>query len=401
MRVSDKPVLERESAAALDRVFTVGSRSSGGWLLLLMAGWGTAVVMGAACLGGVTVPALFLLGFGLALAGIGHALVFGRQNVFEVAVGPAGVTLRSVDGSVVTLPLGFFSEARHEVVTSQSSGSGTTTTTTTNHYVRLFKRDGGRIDLGQQGNEQRARRLAHDLSNALWAATEQVGAKVASAEDALEILQDTTLVHAHREGEVGDADYRSAPQDGALSVRWSLRPSHGMVVPGILTPLGVATGVLAISMKMAPVPGAIFAGLLAAFALFNLGRNLRDAGLSQLVRVGAKDLTIARLRGESEVERRVIPLEAITAVDFTHKTDVLGSTLALRMDGARNADAALAEVKPADLGSALAALRGAAEDRRRTVQVPLGRLKLGDRMRVDLAVSTEIARRTGRNPSEV
>lgn len=362
-------------------------------IVMLLFGLVVAGICGLSLLGGPSAFSFALFGFGLAFTGGGYAVATNRQGLRRLTIGPEGATILSRDGSSATLPCAVLEGARVHMVTQRTSSSGSSTTSVT-YYVHLRKRDGGAIDLGAQRNQAEAQRLAADITAALERSRP---ATEPAPQDAVAILRGSPHLTVRREDGEASADYRRAARPGDLVISWSLRPTQSEVVPAVLVPLGFVSALWGIQLENRSPFVLVLAVAVAALFLFILVRLVTRLGASQVLRISDAELTAAELRGGRPADKKSIPLPEITAVDFSLSTTTIGGTLQLRRNHAKL-------VQPPEspgAGALVDLVKQAIDLHRNSVNIPLGRLPFGDRVRVDLAVSAEIAQRTGRNDADL
>ena len=387
------------SSPPQEETFVLRRTSGVGPALLLVAGIVVSLFCGLASIAALTTVGLFFTGFGLMMTGIGCALLFGRQAISDVSVGPPGVTLHCSDRSSVTLPHAAVSDVRVRTVTSSTTSTstdGSTSTSRSVHYaIELRKRDGGAIELGQRRHEGEAQQIASGLT---WAIERAATATTPAAPtDPVALLANSPFVRATRKGNEGAADYRKAAKQGPLEVEWSLRPAASTVLVTTFMPAGFACAAYGFHLQGTSSAPAIIAAILAALFPVLLVRHALDARLTQVLRVDDESLTIEKRRGERRKEQRKIPLTSVTAVDFSHSQEIVGGVLVVRLDDQKAPSDFVASAGP----GLFAALRGIVAYSRSAVQVPLGRLPFGDKVRVDLAIGAEIASRTARDEGQI
>lgn len=415
-----------EPSPARDEVFALGLPGKVGPVLLLAGGVGLMLLFGLASLASPGVVSLFFTGFGMLMVAFGWAMLFGRQNLVQLRIGLDGVTLSSSDASSATLPHAAVTDACVQEIRTTSTSTGSSASKTSIHYeIHLQKRDGGFISLGKRGKEPEAQELATGINAALLRhrpshlatgaggaagsgdatdsdaadkddapeRADRAGASGAAPADPMILLSRCSMVQAHRERAEGRADYRVSAREGPLVLEWSLRPTSVSIVPGIFAPSGMGCALYGFHLHDGNglVLGASV--FLFAIALFILARQIRDWGLVQRIRVDEEGLVIEKRRGETRAEQHRIPLGSVVAIDFSHTHDAMGGMLAVRTDGGPSVQK-LAETSRQGVFSALRGILAYARD---TVHVPLGRLPFGDKVRVDLALGAEIARRTARD----
>lgn len=341
-----------------------------------------------------SVFSLFFLGFSMIGTAVLWALTFGGEEIHTIDLAKDGVVLHSVDGSSVKIPRRALSHASVELVVT-ATGKGQKTIA--NHHVHLHKRDGGVIDLGLREDERSASALATAMNGDL-ARGDRLGPGAMVPVGATAHLEGARSVTFRRDEGTARTDYRTAPGDPTLALEWSLRPQHRVVVPGLLAPLGFACASLGMWLEkglwMAGVMGVI-ALLIEAGLVFGFVRRL---GRSQVLRVGARELSIEEHQGGNCVVRKAIPLEDIHAVDFSVEANRLGGDLHVRTADAERPPRVEDSDSPEE---AVQRIRDAVKFHRAGQRIDLGRLSFGDKVRVDLAVSAEIAQRTGRNEAEL
>lgn len=366
-----------------------------------MGGLALAAIAGLSVLGERSAFGFLLCGFGVALTGGGYALAFARQSLRELTIGPQGATLVSADGSSVTVPCAISKGARvHEVVqstTSTSSGGSTSRSVSRQYFVHLQKQDGGVIDLGQQRDQATAERLAAEVTAALDRF--RPAAEASAPLDPLALLSESSHLSARRQGEEA-ADYRKAAKPGDLVVEWSLRPQHFEAVPALLLPLAFALALYGFHLREGSGLLLALAAVLLGLDLFLVVRFLTRLGVSQVLRIDERQLSIEKHRGGRRVEHQAVPLDTVTAVDFSLQSNTLGGVLQLRLNEAK-APAPPPGAEGPSLGALASVVKQAVHLHRNSVNVPLGRLPFGDRVRVDLAVSAEIAQRTARDEASL
>jgi hypothetical protein len=289
-------------------------------------------------------------------------------------------------------------EARvHEVIqttTTTTSSDSTSQSTSMQYFVHLRKLDGGVIDLGQQRDEDHAQRLALDVTAALERF--RPAAEAPAPADALAILGDGGHLSVRRQGGEASADYRTAAGPGELIIEWSLRPKHFEVVPALLLPLAFAVALYGFHLRDGSRALLALTALFLGLGLFLIVRFVTRLNVSQVLRIDDERISIEKHRGGQRIEHQAVPLDAVTAVDFSLLSNVLGGTLQLRLNEARTPEPPPGAERSSP-GALASLVKQAVHLHQNSVSVPLGRLPFGDRVRVDLAVSAEIAQRTSRS----
>lgn len=389
---------EAPEPASPEQTFRLRESSIVLGVVLLVVGVPLAGLGGLALLAGPGTLSCLLAGFGLAFGGAGYAVIFQRQSIRQVTVGPAGIRIDANDGSSATLPCAAVKGATmHEVVTSSTSSSSGQRTTSVTYHVQLDKLDGGAITLGAQPDQGEAYRLAVDMTAAIERSR---GAGDTAPKDALAILSEARGIAARRDDGEGSADYRTAARRGDLVIGWSLHPRHYEVVPALCVPAGFALAIYGFSFENRTPFLLVMAVAVTALFLFLFWHLLRRAGASQILRISDAELTAFEQRGSRRADEKTLPLATIAAVDFSLTSQAMGGELQIR----RHDAAVPALPAPSDFASldgVVTLAKKALDVHRNTVKIPLGRLPLGDRIRVDLAVSAEIAQRTARDDAEL
>lgn len=394
-RTRAEPARAAADPASPDRLYNLGASTKGAPLFLVAGALGMAYCAYESLVR-PSLPSHFFLGFLMIGTAIAYALSFGAETIDRVAIGPRGTTLTSIDGTSVTMPRGTIERATVEKVITTTSNRGKSIVT---HHVHLQKGDGGVLDLGQRRDEAAAQRLADELNEELLGPPRAAhGEAISTPMEALALLEGAREVSGTREDAEARADYRSAPSDRTLTLTWSMRPAHTSVIPAILAPLGFATALYGMHLKEVGALPLIGMGVVILIELAMLAMFAVNFGRSQVLRVGARELSVEEHRGGKCLSRKAIPLESIRAVDYSSRTDRLGGELVLRTG--TTPKPALPEGEPS-IEAGVQLLKDTLKYRAESERISLGRLRFGDKVRVDLALSAEIAQRTGRNEAEV
>ncbi|MBI4702638.1 MAG: hypothetical protein HY744_16070 [Deltaproteobacteria bacterium] len=354
---------------------------------VLLGGAGVAVLLG----GGPPALGLLLLGFGLGFGGVTAAVLANREAITHLRLDPAArqITVCSSDGS--SAQLGFDLVARVDAVACTSSSEhGTSVTGAT---LALHKKDGGVLELARFSELEQARAAAERVEQALRRGDAGAASEPGAPEDR---FASSPAVRASREGD-------------ALRLSWATRGSLA-----IAAAVAVAFGAMALIAYAFYLYSGKWTTLAASAATILLGAlvvgfALRDAGARQSVRIDGRELTMERSRRGKVVESRALSIWSVIAVDYSHRLDVLGACLLIRTRPAQDAheqieqQAERMEESGGELGlrEGIGLAQGVLALLRSGIQLPLGRLSLAERVNLDLAISEELARRTGKEARRI
>jgi hypothetical protein len=335
------------------------------------------------------------LGLSAMAAGIGSVMLgAAASRVVQVAVDAsrALVTLATDDGGQVDLPLASierFSSVRH-THTSSRSGSTSQRETTVTWRVVAEKRDGGQIETYAcpSGGEEEARQVVAQLEAALAAARERPAPDIdpSTAAASLGDIPRLRVATPRTRGE----GYRSGPARDALEVSWDAPPPWRQTL-GFLGLVGGFAQVFH-AFSLSPGNGAAIVGtyFMAAMALAIVVFTGLAVGVTVHVRIDDESFEVTRRRFGQPISSRRWPIHEIEAIDFSVTSST--STLSVRASGEEPAP----EVDPE--GPSLAFVAAVARHASQLNQLPLGELTLADGLRLDLALSAEVARRRDVDP---
>lgn len=341
------------------------------WVAVALVGAGTAL-FGATML--VEAPfdglpiAYVGLGAGMFLAFFALAMLTVRERASVVEIGPAGLGVETLGGESVVLP---WATLRQAVAMPRGEGQSC--------VVALRKADGGWVELGTFGDEDAAADMVKRLQGPIASPPEGP-----AGGPQLERLEGITVV---RDGE-------------RTVVAWSATSFGALMALGPL--VGLLVAVYGFHRNQPSTGTLVAMGFVAALGMIAVVFTLVNVGAEQCLVLSADELVVRRRRLGKVIDDQTLALRDIAAIDYTHRLNVLGaSSLTIRTDRARlasegaerRAAEAVADPDALDtlaLGTALVrAIAGG-------VQVPLGRLPLSTRIGLDLALSEEVARRSGR-----
>jgi len=352
------------------------------WVVLILAGVVSAL-LGALLLaadfqalldGASLIGAFLFLGAGLFLSCFGLLVGFNRERPTAMRVSSAAITLEDASGDRVRIP--WTEVERAACLPTQGDDAG--------WVVALNKRDGGLLELVGSRSREEAERIVVAMAEARGDETTELEAS--SPEAHLDHIRGVTAVRA------GDG----------LELSWGATvPRRQLLIFGPV--LGMALIIFGFHREqggLGTLLATAFMGLMAGLVLASIVRLL---GVRQRIHVDARQLTIEKRRGKKTVEQTSVPTFSVVTIDYTHQLTVIGAQLNLRTAEARDHhDAAMGAVtelgedpNPIQLAKALSSLM------KRGVQVPMGSLSLPAKIGVDLALSAEVARRTGKSSAAV
>jgi hypothetical protein len=337
------------------------------------------------------------LGLSAMAAGMGSVILgAAASRVVQVAIDGARAlcTLATDDGGQVDLPLASierFSSVRH-THTSTRSGS-TQSETTVTWRVTVEKRDGGQIETYAcpSGGEDEARQVVAQLQAAL-AAARQRPVPAADPTDAAATLRDIPRLRVSPPRTKGEG-YRSGPARDALEIAWDAPPPWRQTL-GFLGLVG-GFGQVFHAFAQTPEGGAAIVGayFMAAMALAIVVFTGLAVGVTVQVRIDDESFEVTRRRFGQVISNRLWPIHEIEAIDFSVTSST--STLAVRASGAEPAP----ELDPG--GPTLSFVSAVMRHASQLNQLPLGELTLADGLRLDLALSAEVARRRDIDPHAI
>lgn len=359
----------------------------------------------AAVSAGIAAASLFFdpssaMKMGVAALAAGLISVFlgaAASRVVQVAIdgSRALCTLATDDGGRVDLPLASierFSPVRH-VHTASTSGSATRRQSTVTWRVVVEKKDGGQIEtyVCPSGSEEEVRQVVARLEAALAAARERP-LPVADPPDAAASLREiprlrVTTPRAKAEG------YRTGPARDPLEIAWDAPPPWRQTL-GFLGLVG-GMGQVFHAFAQTPDGGAAIVGayFMAALALAIVVFTGLAVGVTVQVRIDDDSFEVTRRRFGQVISSRLWPIHEIEAIDFSVTSST--STLSVRASGAE-------PVPELDAGGpSLAFVAAVARHASQLNQLPLGALGLADGLRLDLALSAEVARRRDIDPHAI
>ncbi len=136
-----------------------------------------------------------------------------------------------------------------------------------------------------------------------------------------------------------------------------------------------------------------------ALALLIVAMVLFSQGVVCRVRLDDRQLFVEQLRFGKVRKRQHLLLAEVASVDYTHQLNASGAGLSLRREALDDTMATLegADNPKAAFTAALQLMQGVAAG----VQLPCSRLSLASKVALDILLSREVARRSGRVPSEL
>jgi hypothetical protein len=389
-------------------VVLLPAKGRGYWVMTL-----AGVVLGGLGIWGLTVAgarlesavtAYLTLGAGVFLTFFGALFAFAHRPPARLEIGARHLRLVERCGDAVELPWSTLEAI--ELVESQQGGA--------RHTFTLRKRDGGIIELDAYRRREQALALAKPVIDALDDVSEG------------EPLTPTPPAPAR-----GEAPYRA--REG-----WRRRSSRAIpdfaadTIAGVdlertadrvvlswkgaasalrLLALGpfAGMGIIVFGFHVAdPSAGTIGAmAFVALMATLLVGSWLWSLGTRHRITIDERNLVVERLRGDRVVDRKAVPIFSVVTVDYSDRLNVHGESLTIRTGKGRDVhDSVIAELEataakndddpnPIALGMALMKLVSSG------ITVPLGSLSRAACIALDLTVSAEVARRTGKTPGLV
>lgn len=336
--------------------------------LLLLADL-EAFMAGASLIG-----AFILLGTGLFLSCFGVLVGFNRERVSSLRVNPAAITVEDGSGDRVDIP--WTEVERVQGYPAQGDNQG--------WVVTLNKRDGGLLELLGTKRREDADRIVSEMEEARSNAPDSA----ATSGEPESHLSHIAGVTATRLG------------DG-LELLWDASvPFRRMLFFGPV--LGMALIVFGFHREQGGVGTAIAMAFMGLIGGLLLASTVRLVGIRQRIHVDGRQLTIEKRRGDKTVEQRSVPTFSVVTVDYTHQLTVIGAHLNLRTaQGQDNKDSAMDELQGMENPNPVQMAKAFASLMKQGVQIPMGGLSLPAKIAVDLALSAEVARRTGKSSAAV
>jgi hypothetical protein len=365
-----------------DSVLALPRPARAGWWLVAVAGAGLLLLGGSAALAeGIHAQPMTLitLGLGIALAGLAVTFLLGRDRPAELLLRPQrGVLLlRCADGSELSMPFDILARACGRPGENQA------------HVLLLEKKDGGCLELATSRDEDAIAQLSESLQQAIDSAEPEQGQ--GRSRDPLERLDGRRRVKARR-------------HDGGLEVCWPAA-AGGRTLAAAVGPFGGMFLIFFGFYRAEPSFGLLiamgFMGALFGVVLWSVGRQM---GVTQWVRIDGRQLTAERRVGARAIEAKQIPIFSVVAIDYTRQLNVVGGQLHIRTRSAQDAMPQQADVEALADGEAAAArglVTNLATLMSGTESLTTGRLSLSECIAVDLALSEELARRSGRVAGQV
>jgi len=355
--------------------------SRAAWSFLIVAGL-LAMLLGGLLLvirfddflaGEPMIVTFFLLGAGMFLSCLGFVVGFNRERLSSLRVSPARITLEDRSGDRVSVPWTEIEAVQSYPAQGDNQG-----------WVVVFrKRDGGLLELIGTKRRDEAARIVSDIERARGEST--ADAEPVSPEGHLEHIAG---VSAAREGD-------------SLELSWKASvPLRQLLFLGPIIGMGLIAfgfqreqGGLGTKLAMG------FMGLIGGLLLVS---TVRLIGVRQRVHVDGRQLTIEKKRGDEVVEQQSVPTFSVVTVDYTHQLTVIGAHLNLRTAEARdNKDSAMSQLHEMENPNPIQMAKAFASLMKQGVQIPMGGLSLPAKIAVDLALSAEVARRTGKSSAAV
>lgn len=309
---------------------------------------------------------------------------YARPKSLRIDRAGRSFVLVCLDGSSVAIPRSVV--ARASVVERVSYDTSSRLHSRSVRFVaQLVKRDLGTLDL--TGFPTAA--AANELVTKINAALDAMGDGPVAPVDVSSALAGVPGLDVNVDATAGG--YRDGAP-GALALAWSASVPWQSLATSFLAPLGVTLLVYGWesgrSLGATPWITLVF-GILTLLAI---GTTFRSVGARFRVALDARALRVERLRGDRAVEGVAIPLGAVRAVDASPGVSHPGPTLTIRVDPSQLQGAAL----PKDGGWGVVLGGGGS-----WVTVPMPRLRLADAIRIDLALSDAVARRSDQDAATV
>jgi hypothetical protein len=322
------------------------------------------------------VLAFFLLGAGIFLTFFGALLALTHRPPARLEIGARHLRLVERCGDAVDLPWSSLDGVA--VVESQQGG--------TRHMLTLRKRDGGIIELDAYRRREQALALAKPVIDALDDVSEQ----------AIPEPPDT----------IAGVELERTAERVVLAWNGAASPVR-LLALGPIAGMGVIVFGFHVAEPSAGTIGAMaFVGLVAVLLL---GSWLWSLGTRQRITIDGRNLVVERLRSDRVVDRKALPVFSVVTVDYSDRLNVHGESLTIRTGGGRDVrDGVMADLEaiaeetdededpdPVALGMSIMKLVSSG------ISVPLGSLSRAACIALDLTVSAEVARRTGKTPGLV
>ncbi|MEM9693542.1 MAG: hypothetical protein AAGA56_13420 [Myxococcota bacterium] len=347
-------------------------------VLLTLVGGASLIADFQALFRGESLIGSFLsLGAGLFLSCFGLMFAVGRERAETMHVDAIALSLTAQDDRVA-IP---WSEVA-EVAALPAPGEGQGWT------VTLQKHDGGVLELLGTRDEDEASRIVREIQAARGdrpPAWDQTG-------------QDDPEAYI-----TGVSGVRVERRKDGLEVSWNATmPLRQLLIAGPVG--GMALIVFGFHREQGGFGTLLATGFIGLMAGLLIAAKLRTFGVRQSLHLGPHRVRVERRRRGKVLERKSVATAAITAVDYTHRLNVIGAQLNLRTgrgaEAERQAAAAVAGLSKGE-GDAKNVVQAFASLMKQGIQIPMGALSLPAKVAVDLAVSRELARLTSRASASV
>lgn len=298
------------------------------------------------------------------------------------------------NGEEATIPRGVVAKARMVSGIAGNTRSGSRGNRRPSYGVVFDLHDGGHIDLRSFGTRKEvASKTAEQLGLLLEGIEVNQDQQDKLVEQAHQRLDASTRVTVKRENTTGNYRGTDAPD---IAVSWSVARSFTFML-GIPLLLGALTSMVfgAIANSTSFRNTVIALGL---FTLLGTAFYFRQLSGRLSVQIGADGTVIERTRGGSIIDKKELSLLAVQAIDAKWH-----GPLYLRLDEADESVERLRAASqtndskmslPTILKSIWAMLR-------HRVALETGSLSLQERLDVELVLSAELAKRTGRSLAEI
>lgn len=320
------------------------------------------------------IGAFILMGTGLFLSGFGGLVGFNRERLAALRVSTAAITIEDGSGDRVSIP--WTEVERVQSYPAQGDNQG--------WVVTLNKRDGGLLEILATKRREDADRIVSDM--------EEARGEVPTSDPAHD-EPESHLAHI--------AGVTASRQGDGLELLWDASvPVRRMLFFGPV--LGLALIVFGFHREQGGVGTAIAMAFVGLIGGLLLASTVRLIGIRQRIHVDGRQLTIEKRRGDKAVEQQSVPTFSVVTVDYTHQLTVIGAHLNLRTAEARNnKDSAMDELRGMENPNPMQMAKAFSSLMKQGVQIPMGGLSLPAKIAVDLTLSAEIARRTGKSSAAV
>lgn len=324
---------------------------------------------------------------GLAAAVMGFAAsALGNvaRRIVQLTVDPGRdtVTLVTNDGGRVDLPVAAIEcfECQWRKVTKGSDAASSLPS-----HLAVLKRDGGRLETTAfPSGELERTRIAAERLNQVLAEARADSADAAFADPRATLRTIRGVAVATPPPPAGD--YRSQPVEDALDVAWAAQSPWLPAACG----LSMVGGLGVVFRDLGSAPGAgsfgVAAWIMGALALAVIVFFGLAVGVRVHIRIDDEGVTVERRRFRQKIASRTWPLADVDAIDLS----VTSNTTTLTV---RTADDEVPVFSPGQ--SPVLFVAGVVRHAGQINQLPLGALSLADGLLLDLALSSELARRKG------